>query len=81
MLEHRVLAGFEEDAEERGEEIGKEIGQREVVLRQLARRLGPLSNADAAIVAALPAAWLPDLAEALLDFSSRADLLAWIEQH
>ncbi len=80
MLERRVLAGFEEDAEERGEARGEARGQRTLVVRLLTRRLGALSERDAAAIEALPAALLPDLAEALLDFSSHADLERWLAQ-
>ena len=52
-----------------------------VILRQLSRCCGPLSNATAARIKALPLEQLEALAEALLDFSGPADLAAWLAEH
>jgi predicted transposase YdaD len=49
-----------------------------VTLRQLNRRCGPLSEATAARIQALPLERLEALAEALLDFQGPADLAAWL---
>jgi len=49
-------------------------------VRQLRRRFGTVPAPTAARVAALPAEQLDDLGEALLDFSSAADLERWLAQ-
>jgi heme oxygenase len=73
MLERRVLARFELDAAARG--------RRELLLRQLTRRLGDLSPADWQALDALPPERLPDLANAVFDFTAAADLRAWLTAH
>jgi hypothetical protein len=52
-----------------------------VTLRQLNRRCGPLADATTARIQALPLEQLEGLAEALLDFTSPADLAAWLAEH
>ncbi len=67
-----------------GREEGYEEGrQREVqlVLRQLHRRIGALTEAQQEQVKALPVEPLEDLGEALLDFTASADLDAWLSAH
>ncbi len=63
----------------------KEEGQQQeaanLVLRQLRRRLGNLSDAMTNRISKLPLSVLEDLSEALLDFSSLDDLSAWLETH
>jgi hypothetical protein len=48
-------------------------------LRLLQRRCGPISAATTARIQALPLEKLEALAEALLDFSSAADLADWLK--
>ncbi len=67
---------IEEDRQE-----GLQEGEASVTLRQLNRRSGPLSDATAARIKALPLEQLEALAEALLDFSGPADLAAWLAEH
>jgi predicted transposase YdaD len=62
-------------------EEGRQEGEASVTLRQLNRRCGPLSDATAARIKALPLEQLEALAEALLDFSGPADLAAWLAEH
>jgi hypothetical protein len=57
---------------------GIEQGELKIVLRQLHRKLGPLSPALEQQVGQLDLARLEMLGEALLDFSSQADLVAWL---
>ena len=45
------------------------------------RRLGPVTPAQQARIAALPIDALEDLGEALLDFTDTADLSAWLATH
>jgi hypothetical protein len=57
---------------------GRREGQVELVLRQLPRRVGPLTKRLQQRVRALPIEKLEALAEALFDFNNRADLEAWL---
>ena len=66
---------------EEGRQEGEARGEVKVILRLLNRRCGPLSNATAARIKALPLEQLEALAEALLDFGSPADLAAWLAEH
>jgi Domain of unknown function (DUF4351) len=78
--------------EQRGRQSGLIEGEvkegQTLVLRQLNRRVGTLSIADAdgkpcdleAKIKTLPLAQLEELGEALLDFSQMADLVAWLER-
>ena len=49
--------------------------------RLLQRRLGPVTPAQQARIAALPIDALEDLGEVLLDFTDTADLSAWLATH
>jgi predicted transposase YdaD len=62
-------------------EEGRQEGEAKVALRQLSLRCGPLSDTTTARIKALPIGQLEALAEALLDFSSPADLAAWLAEH
>ncbi|RRR65431.1 MAG: DUF4351 domain-containing protein, partial [Candidatus Viridilinea halotolerans] len=57
---------------------GREEGQLTLLLRQLARRYGPLNAAMTAQVKALGATQMLDLADALLDFTGRDELAQWL---
>jgi predicted transposase YdaD len=61
-----------------GREEGKAQEGRMLILRQLTRRLGTLPPTLSAQVEGLSLVQLEALAEALLDFSSEADLEAWL---
>ncbi|GAB4426111.1 MAG: DUF4351 domain-containing protein [Chloroflexi bacterium OHK40] len=62
------------------EEIGRAEGQREIVLRQLNRKLGQLPEGlQARVVVLVPEALLA-LSEALLDFATQSDLSVWLDQ-
>jgi len=62
------------------EEFGRVEGQRDLVLRQLNRKVGPLTEELQARVAALAPDGLLTLSEALLDFTDHGDLIAWLDQ-
>ncbi len=57
---------------------GRHEGEAELVLKQLARRLGALSAAQEESIRKLPLTKIEELAEALLDFRSRTDLVRWL---
>ena len=65
-----------------GLEQGREEGRRQealaIVLRQLARRVGVVEPQLQERIQELASAQIEDLGEALLDFTSKADLEAWL---
>ncbi|GAB4426116.1 MAG: hypothetical protein OHK0015_06670 [Chloroflexi bacterium OHK40] len=62
------------------EKLGRAEGQREIVLRLLNRKVGPLTHELRTRVTALSPEMLLSLSEALLDFTEQADLRAWLDQ-
>lgn len=64
---------------EEGEQIGREAEGRSLILRQLTRRVGELPQDVRQQVETLSLEQLENLGEALLDFTSMADLLSWLE--
>jgi hypothetical protein len=76
------------ETEERGmttfvtsfEELGRAEGQRALILRMLNRKVGPVPEAVQQQVAQLDSAALLDLSDALLDFTTLADLTEWLAQ-
>ena len=84
----RFVTSFEEigreeglaEGREEGQAKGRTEGQRTLVLRQLTRKVGPLAPELQARVAALDTEALLTLSEALLDFTSMADLIAWLTE-
>jgi predicted transposase YdaD len=62
----------------RGEERGRQEEASALILRQLGRRLGTIDPTIQAQVIGLSLDRLESLSEALLDFSSVADLLEWL---
>jgi hypothetical protein len=65
---------------EEGIEQGKEQATLTLALRQLPRRIGTLTPELQERIQQLSLTQLEDLAVALLDFSSVADLEAWLQQ-
>lgn len=73
------MLGFVDDVKQtRVYQEGCEEGELKLVLRLLNRRLGTMPPELIAQVEGLPLGQLEDLAEALLDFSSEADLRDWL---
>jgi predicted transposase/invertase (TIGR01784 family) len=70
---------------QKGEQIGRQEGKREeaiaLILRQLSRRPGALSRKHQALISNLTLEQLESLGDALLDFSSLADLEAFLSQY
>lgn len=56
-------------------------GEASILLRLLARKLGPISPEIEAQIQALSSDQLETLADACLDFSSPADLTTWLRDH
>ena len=71
------------EGEQRGLQIGKQEGlQRQVamLLRQLTRKFGKISPRIKSQISKLSVAQLEDLAEAIFDLQTSADLSAWIKK-
>lgn len=64
-----------------GLQQGLQQGEAELVLKQLGRRLGTLSISQAKTVRRLPLRKIEALGEALLDFTSLADLTRWLRNN
>ncbi|MFB2881126.1 DUF4351 domain-containing protein [Floridanema aerugineum] len=62
-------------------EQGQQRGEIAVIMRQLNRRIGPLTPEIQAQIQTLSIPQLEDLAEALLDFSQPTDLTIWLQNH
>ena len=69
-----------QEAKAEGLEIGQQQ-ERALVLKQLTRKLGNLSPQTQAKVSALPIDCIESLGEALLDFTSIADLESWLSKN
>ncbi len=61
-----------------GRKEGRQEGERDLALRQLRSRCGPLSSQQVARIRALPLEQLEALGEALLEFQGPDDLNAWL---
>ena len=68
-----------EQGEKIGEQRGIEQGERSLILRQLTRKVGDIPQELRSQVEQLSLTQLESLGEALLDFSTRQDLIAWLE--
>lgn len=66
---------------QKGVRKGRHQGEVELVLRQLTRRLGPLSRSQRSSIRKLDLAQVEALGEALLEFNSRATLSRWLEEN
>jgi hypothetical protein len=69
-----ILKGIEE-----GLQQGLQQGQVELILRQLDRRLGTISPENQSRIRQLSLEQLENLADAVLDFTSAAELTAWLQ--
>jgi predicted transposase/invertase (TIGR01784 family) len=84
LKETRVYREIKEEGREEGREEGWEEGREEatvnLVIRLLTKRFGEISGEIRSSIADLPLPVLEDLSEALLDFTSLADLRAWLDR-
>ena len=76
LKETRVYREIKEEGREEAREV-----MANAISRQLTKRLGTLSEEMRSSISGLPLSVLEDLSEALLDFTSLADLQAWLEAH
>ncbi|MBN3872271.1 Rpn family recombination-promoting nuclease/putative transposase [Nostoc sp. JL33] len=75
---------YEEVRDDIIEEVRNEVRQKqtlEVVMRQLRRRIGNLSQQLLERISQLSIEQLENLAEALLDFSTEGDLVVWLQDN
>jgi predicted transposase/invertase (TIGR01784 family) len=70
-----------EQAKEEGRQEGRQEGEKNLILRLLHRRIGEIDSLLIERITGLSIELLENLGEALLDFSSVADLEAWLTQH
>jgi hypothetical protein len=76
-----IVTSWMEEGLEKGCEEGLQKGLRVLVVRQLRKRLGALNERAEARIKTLSAERLEELGEALLDFSSPDDLVAWLREN
>ncbi|WP_414526615.1 Rpn family recombination-promoting nuclease/putative transposase [Nodularia chucula] len=76
LKETRVYREIKQEGREEGREATANI-----ITRQLRKRLGELPQEVRSVISGLSLPMLEDLGEALLDFTSLADLQAWLEVH
>jgi predicted transposase/invertase (TIGR01784 family) len=70
-----------EEGRQEGKQEGKQEGEKNLILRLLHRRIGEIDALLIERITGLSIEQLESLGEALLDFSSVADLEAWLTQH
>jgi predicted transposase/invertase (TIGR01784 family) len=76
-----LMQSFAETWLEEGREEGRQQGAAALALRQAQHRFGILEADTSDRIRALPLEKLEQLGEALLDFTSREDLIAWLLEH
>ena len=70
-----------QEGRQEGKQEGKQEGEKNLILRLLHRRIGEIDSLLIERITGLSIEQLENLGEALLDFSSVADLEAWLTQH
>jgi predicted transposase/invertase (TIGR01784 family) len=78
LQETRVYRDIKEEWLEHGLEQGREEEAVNLVIRQLTKRFGEISQEICKSISSLPLPILEDLSEALLDFTSLTDLQTWL---
>ncbi|BAZ36712.1 hypothetical protein NIES4101_26320 (plasmid) [Calothrix sp. NIES-4101] len=81
QLEERRAMKYVTSVERSGIEIGKKEHALSLITRQLNRRVGNIDDTVVDRLHGLSVEELDTLGEALLDFTSMADLTNWLEQH
>jgi predicted transposase/invertase (TIGR01784 family) len=79
--EQRGLQIGKQEGLQIGEQRGLIKGQSAMLLRQLTRKFGKISPTVKSKISKLSIAQLEDLAEAIFDFQTSADLSTWIKKH
>ncbi|WP_231865473.1 DUF4351 domain-containing protein [Anabaena sp. FACHB-709] len=76
----QIVTSWMEEGIQQGLQQGLQQGELKVIQRQLTRRIGDITPELQERVQGLSLTQLEDLAEALLDFSTEADLVTWLQQ-
>ena len=76
-----VYEQWRKETLQEGRQEGRQEGERSLILRQLSRRVGPISPDVIAQVEALSLQQLEGLGEALLDFANTDDLITWLRSN
>ncbi|MBD1921148.1 DUF4351 domain-containing protein [Microcoleus sp. FACHB-831] len=80
----QIVTSWMEEGIEQGKQLGKEEGKQSealsLIMRQLPKRIGAVNPSLQERIGQLSLTQLEDLAEALLDFSSVADLEAHLQR-
>lgn len=77
----KIVTSWMEEGLQQGLAQGKRDEALRLVLRLLEGRIGPVEPALQPRIQALSLPRLEELGEALLDFTSAADLVAWLDAH
>jgi predicted transposase YdaD len=80
-LRQEATALVRQELRQEGQQEGRQEEGRSLVLRQLNRRVGAVSEAARSRIEALSLEQIEALAEALLDFSVVEDLMNWLEEN
>lgn len=80
LKQTRVYQEALEEGLEQGRQEGRQEGELAVVVRQLTRRVGAIEPEMRSRLQQLSSTQLEELAEALLDFTTKADLVTWLER-
>ncbi|MFZ9267470.1 MAG: DUF4351 domain-containing protein, partial [Vulcanococcus sp.] len=82
LIKRQALAEGRAEGLEEGRAEGLLQGRQNeaagLLLRQLQRRCGPLSDQQQQLIRSMPVERLEQLGEAVLDFESAADLRSWL---
>lgn len=81
MRESVIYQEWRAEALKEGRQEGLQQGLLQLTLRQLRCKFGSLSSEVESQIRALPLNQLENLAVTLLDFTTEADLLAWLADH
>jgi predicted transposase YdaD len=79
--EQRGLQLGEQIGEQRGVQIGAQRELSKILVRLLTRKFGKVSPRLKTRLSKMPVDQLEDLAEAIFDFETVADLNAWLRSH
>ncbi len=74
-----LTTSWKEEGIKEGILIGEKQGSVKMILRQLNRRIGSVSQRLQKRIEKLSLPQLADLSEALLDFGTTRDLIAWLD--
>ncbi len=79
LKETRVYREIKAEGREEGREEGRREEAANLIVRQLTKRFGELSEEMRASISGLSLPSLEDLSEAFLDFTSLTDLQSWLK--